>query len=76
MVAAGTWLAGLGVGIGILSILALGPAIRALLYHVSPRDPLILAGTACTLVVVMVLASYAPARRATAIDPIEALREL
>jgi ABC-type lipoprotein release transport system permease subunit len=43
---------------------------------VSPRDPLVLVSAAATLLVVVSIASYLPARRAAAIDPVRALQEL
>ena len=45
-----------------------------MLYGVSPADPIVLAAVAFMLVAVAALASVIPARRATAVDPIEVLR--
>lgn len=69
-------LAALGVGIGLIAALTVGRAMVAILFGVSPRDPLVLAGTAGVLLVVSAAASYLPALRATRIDPMEALRDL
>jgi ABC-type lipoprotein release transport system permease subunit len=50
------------------------PFARSLLYHVSPFDPLTFAAVAAFLATVAFLASYVPARRATRVDPVVALR--
>jgi putative ABC transport system permease protein len=70
----GVLLAGIGVLIG-LGLAATGmPLAKRLLYNVSPFDPLTFASVAAFLVAVALLASYVPARRATRVDPIVALR--
>jgi putative ABC transport system permease protein len=63
-----------GVVIGLATALALSRGIAALLYGVSPMDPPTLAGTTALLLAVALLACYMPARRATTIDPLAALR--
>jgi len=63
-----------GVIIGLAATLVLSRAIVALLYGVSPTDPVTLAGTAALLLAVALLACYVPARRATMVDPLAALR--
>jgi ABC-type antimicrobial peptide transport system permease subunit len=70
----GTRLAAVGVGLGLLLALALGPMARDLLFRVSPRDPLTLGGVAAILLLVAVLASTLPGLRATRVEPTEALR--
>jgi predicted permease len=64
----------LGVAIGIAASLALTRALASLLFGVTPRDPVTLFGVAVSLALVAVAASYLPARRATRIDPLTALR--
>jgi putative ABC transport system permease protein len=49
-------------------------ALASMLYGVDPHDPLIFAVIAVSLFVVVVMASYIPARRATRVDPLIALR--
>jgi predicted permease len=70
----GLVLAGTGVIIGLV-IAPLGTRFgRALFYNVNPFDPLTFATVAIFLLIVAVLASYIPARRATRVNPVEALR--
>ncbi len=63
-----------GAAIGVIAALALGRAARALLYEVDPNDPRVLMATVGLLVLITLLASYLPARRATRVDPMVALR--
>ena len=67
-------LASIGIAIGLPGALATTRLLGALLFGVSPTDPLVLAGATLLLVVLAALASYAPARRASRVDPVEALR--
>ena len=64
-----------GIAAGLAIALAGTPLIAPLLYHVSPADPVSIAGAALFLIVVAVLASLIPALRATRVDPILALHE-
>jgi predicted permease len=67
-------LTGMGLGIGFVVAALITWSLRALLYGVSPVDPLTFGGIAALLVGVALVASYLPARRATQTDPVEALR--
>jgi ABC-type lipoprotein release transport system permease subunit len=58
---------------GVAGALASGRALAGLLYGVSPYDPVLLLVTGAVLLVVTLVASYAPARRATAVDPVTVL---
>jgi putative ABC transport system permease protein len=64
-----------GVAIGAAGAFALTQWMSSLIFQVSASDPLTFAGVAVVLVLVAVLASYIPARRASRLNPIEALRE-
>ena len=70
----GVRIAALGAAIGALAALAGGRVLSSLLYGVSPQDPLVLLGAATTMLAVAAIASYLPARRATKVDPMVALR--
>lgn len=70
----GMKLAAIGLGIGILVALAVTRVMRSLLYSTSTTDPLSFLVTTAVLLGVVVLACYIPARRATKVDPIVALR--
>jgi ABC-type antimicrobial peptide transport system permease subunit len=70
----GLQLAVLGTLLGIVAALLLTRLLSGLLFGVSAHDPLTLAGVAILLGVVAALASWIPARRATRVDPMVALR--
>ncbi len=74
VVGEGLRLALAGVGVGILAALALTRLLRSFLYGVSAYDPLTFGGVALILTLVAVAASFFPARRATLVDPLVALR--
>jgi putative ABC transport system permease protein len=70
----GLTMVGLGIAIGLPSSLALTRLVSALLYDTSPNDILTLAGVGILLLLVATAACFVPARQATRIDPLVALR--
>ncbi|MBZ5627095.1 MAG: ABC transporter permease [Acidobacteriia bacterium] len=70
----GLWLTGIGVGCGVAGAAALTRLMSTLLFEVSPLDPTTYGAVAVVLVAAALLATYLPARRATAIEPVDALR--
>lgn len=64
-----------GTIIGVLLALSLGRVVQSLVYHVSPTDPMILSGVVGLMLLVALIASYVPARRAAHADPMVMLRE-
>jgi predicted permease len=60
--------------IGLLTALAVGHLITKMLYRVSPTDPLTVAPIILSLLIIAMLASWLPARRASRVDPMIALR--
>ena len=70
----GVTLALVGVALGVVGAFGITRVIESLLYNVTPGDPLSFIGVALFLTVIAFIASYLPARRATTVDPIVALR--
>jgi putative ABC transport system permease protein len=71
----GVALAAIGIAAGVLFSAAAVSMIAGVLYGVRPRDPIVFATVPVLLLTFAALASYLPARRATTIDPMRALRE-
>ena len=70
----GLWLAGLGALVGLFVAFLMARAVSALLFGVHAPDPVTFTGVPVVLIGVALLACYIPARRATRVDPIIALR--
>ena len=64
-----------GLGIGLVGFLALGRSAASLLFEISPWDPLQLGGAAIALSAAAAIGSIIPARHASRLDPMDALRD-
>ena len=73
-VRSGLVLTGIGVAVGVVAATGLMRLLKSLLFGVSPLDPFTYVSVPVVLAVSAMLASYLPARRAAAVDPVEALR--
>lgn len=69
----GVVLTSVGVALGVVAAVAVTRLMTSLLFEVSPLDPLTYVAVAVLLVMAAALASYVPARRASAVQPVEAL---
>jgi predicted permease len=69
-----TWIAGVGIAAGLASALVLTKFVRSMLFGIGPYDPLTMASCTILLLAIALAASWLPARRAAAIEPMEALR--
>jgi len=74
IVGQGLRLAAVGIVLGVIGAALVTPAIRTILYNVTPTDPFSFGAVAVFLIGVALVASYIPARRAMAVDPIIAIR--
>jgi len=68
------WIVGAGVGIGLLGAAAVTRTVSTLLFGLTPSDPSTIAFAAFLLATAAAIAAYLPARRASRVDPIVALR--
>jgi putative ABC transport system permease protein len=75
VLAQGASLSASGIVIGIIASLALTRVMSTMLFHVRPMDPLTVTSVAAVVLATALLATFSPARRATRIDPMEALRD-
>jgi predicted permease len=66
--------ASIGIALGLGAVMALTRVMSSLLFGVGPRDPITFVGVPMLLLMVIVAASYFPARRAAAVNPVDALR--
>jgi putative ABC transport system permease protein len=70
----GAWQLGIGVAIGLAGAWAVSTLLANFIFGVGPRDPITFAGTVVVLVATGLVASWIPARRATRVDPLVAIR--
>jgi ABC-type antimicrobial peptide transport system permease subunit len=68
-------LAGIGLALGLAAAVAGARLLTSILFQVQPNDPLVYLGVAVLLGLITLVASYVPARRASRIDPLAALRQ-
>ena len=68
------WLAAVGIGVGLICAVAAATLMKKMLYGTQSWDAFTLASVAAVLGIAALAASYAPARRAASVDPVEALR--
>jgi predicted permease len=71
----GAALAGLGIAIGLIGALSLTQYLRAMLFGLGPSDPTTFVAVALAFAGITAFGCYLPARRATGLDPLRALRE-
>jgi predicted permease len=70
----GAWQLSAGIALGLMLAMAIGQATAAILFEVRPHDPQVFGGVVIVLALTGMLACFLPARRATRVDPLTALR--
>jgi putative ABC transport system permease protein len=75
MVGKGIFLSAIGIGIGLVVAFVMTRVLASMLVEVKPTDPVTFASVAILFLVIAVLASWLPARRASGLDPTTALRQ-
>jgi ABC-type antimicrobial peptide transport system permease subunit len=70
----GVTLVAIGLAVGVVGAMAAGRVLNAYLYQTAPRDPMIYLGVAGLFILSGIVACLIPARRATTVDPLIALR--
>jgi putative ABC transport system permease protein len=70
----GLWQLGIGMAVGLTFALGISQLLKIVLFQVQPRDPVIFGGVAAVLTLVGLVACFVPAKRATLVDPLVALR--
>jgi ABC-type antimicrobial peptide transport system permease subunit len=68
------WLVLIGLGLGVPAAVAVAQLLAGLLFELTPLEPRALLGSVLLLVAVATLAAFLPARRASRLDPVTALR--
>jgi len=71
----GMWISSAGIACGIGASIFAARLVQSLLYGLKANDPVVFAGAALLLVLVGLAASWIPARRAAAVEPMQALRQ-
>ncbi len=68
------WIAAIGAGVGLVAALGVGRLASSLLFGLSGYDPLVFGAAVAVIAIVVLVASYMPARKASKVAPMEALR--
>ena len=68
------WIAAVGAAVGLVAALGVGRLASSLLFGLSGYDPLVFGGAVAVIALVVLCASYLPARKASQVAPMEALR--